>query len=147
MDVVLLTDVERLGAQGQLVRVKDGYARNFLLPKRLAAEATPAALARLQAAQRLRERQAKRLQGEAEALKRRIEATSLTLKLSLGADERPFGSVSAHDIIGALQAEGLALEKHALRLEEPIKTLGIYEIPVRLPAELTATLKVWVVKA
>jgi large subunit ribosomal protein L9 len=147
MDVVLVKDVERLGAQGTVVRVKPGFARNYLLPRGLAVAATPQALQTFDAAKRRRAQQAQRLKEQAESLKHRLESRSLTLKLTLGAEDQPFGSVTVHDILEALKRDGLEIEKPAVQLDHPIKTLGIYDVPIRLHAEVLATLKVWVVKA
>ena len=147
MDVVLVKDVERLGAQGTVVRVKPGFARNYLLPRGLAVAATPQALQTFDAAERRRAQQAQRLKEQAESLKHRLESRSLTLKLTLGAEDQPFGSVTVHDILEALKRDGLEIEKPAVQLDHPIKTLGIYDVPIRLHAEVLATLKVWVVKA
>ncbi len=146
MDVVLLKDVEKLGPQGTVVHVKPGFARNYLLPKGLAAVATAQQLKVSEEVTRQRVQKAQRLKEHAEALKRTLESRSLTLKLRLGADDKPFGSITTHDIVEALQREGLAIEKHAVHLEQPVKTLGIFEVPVRLHPEVTATLKLWVVK-
>ena len=147
MDVILLKDVEKLGAAGAVMQVKDGYARNYLLPSGLAAPATPQRLKAVEAARQQQLKQAQRLHADAEALKRKIEGRSLTLKLTLGADDQPFGSITVHDVVEALSREGIMVEKHAVHLEQPIKGLGIYEIPVRLHPNVTATLKLWVVKA
>jgi len=147
MDVVLVKDVERLGAQGTVVRVKPGFARNYLLPRGLAVAATPQALQTFDAAERRRAQQAQRLKEQAESLKHRLESRSLTLKLTLGAEDQPFGSVTVHDILEAPKRDGLEIEKPAVQLDHPIKTLGIYDVPIRLHAEVLATLKVWVVKA
>ena len=147
MDVVLLKDVERLGSEGAVVRVKPGFARNYLLPRGLAVAATPQALQTFDAAKRRRAQQAQRLKEQAESLKHRLESRSLTLKLTLGAEDQPFGSVTVHDILEALKRDGLEIEKPAVQLDHPIKTLGIYDVPIRLHAEVLATLKVWVVKA
>lgn len=147
MDVILLKDIEKLGAEGAVVRVKSGYARNYLVPSGLAVEATPQQLRAVEAAKRRRQQQAERLQAEAETLKRRLEGRSLTLKLTLGEDDKPFGSVTIHEIAETLTREGLPVEKHAVQLEQPIKALGIYDVPVKLHPNVTATLKLWVVKA
>ena len=147
MDIILLKDVERLGKEGTMVHVKPGFARNYLLPQRLALLASPHAMKAVE--ERTRQAQAKlaRIRKQADQLKRKIEGRSLTLKLTLGEGDKPFGSITAHDIVQALAQEGLAVEKHAVGLEESIKALGIYEIPVRVHPEATATLKLWVVKA
>ena len=147
MDVVLLKTVERLGSEGTVVHVKPGYARNYLIPRGLAAPATPQQLKLVGAARRQRLQKEERETSETEALKRKLEGRSLTLKLTVGADDKPFGSITTHDLAEALAQGGLQVEKHAIHLEQPIKTLGVYEIPVRLRADMTATLKVWVVKA
>ena len=146
MDVLLLKDVEKLGAQGAVVHVKPGFARNFLLPQGLAVPATDQQLKAAQERQRQHEDKAQRLKAQAELVKRKLESRSLTLKLSLGQDDKPFGAITAHEILEALAREGFELEKHALHLEEPIKSLGVFELPVRLQADVTATLKLWVVK-
>ena len=147
MDVVLLKDIEKLGAQGTVLHVKPGYARNYLLPLGLAVPATPQQLKAVEALARQRLQKTQRMQAEAETLKRKLESRSLTLKLTLGEDDKPFGSVTAHDLVEALAREGLAVEKHTIHLEQPIKALGIYEVPVRVHPQVTATLKVWIVKA
>lgn len=147
MEVVLLKDVEKLGSAGSVVNVKPGYARNFLLPGGLAAPATPQRLQAAEAAKRRSQQEAQKLRTGAEALKQKLEALSLTLKLAVGEEEKAFGSVTAHEILEALKREGIELERHALQLAEPIKTLGVFEIPVRVHAEVSATLKLWVVKA
>ena len=147
MDVILLKDVETLGAEGAVVRVKPGFARNYLLPGGLAVPANPQQLKALEAAKRQRLKQAERIQGEADALKRRLEGHSLTMQLALGENEQPFGSVTAHDVAEALARDGLQVEKGAIQLEQPIRTLGVFDVPVRLHPSVTATLKLWVVKA
>lgn len=147
MDVILLKDIEKLGAEGSVVQVRPGYARNYLLPAGLAVTASPARLKAAELAKQQRQKQTQRAQADAEALKRKLESRSLTLKLTVGEGDQPFGSVSAHDIVEALGREGLTVEKSAIRLEEPVKTLGVFDVPVRLHAEVTATLKLWVVKA
>jgi len=147
MDVILLKDIEKLGTEGTVVHVKPGFARNYLVPSGLAVPASPQHLKAVEAAKQQRLRQAQRVQAEAEAVKRQLEGRSLTLKLALGADDEPFGSVTVHDVAEALAREGMQVEKHAIRLEHPIKTLGVYDIPVRLHPNVTAMLKLWVVKA
>ena len=147
MDVVLLKAVESLGSEGAVVHVKPGFARNYLIPSGLAAEATPQQLQALQRTQQQREHKAVRIKEQALALKQKLESRSLTLKLAVGEGEKSFGAVTAHDIFLALQQEPVPIDKHAVRLEQPIKALGIYEVPVRVHPDVTATLKVWVVKA
>jgi large subunit ribosomal protein L9 len=147
MDVILLKDVERLGKEGSVVHVKPGFARNYLLPLGLALPVTPERVRAVEERTRQAERRRARILEQAQALKQRIESRSLTMKLNLGEHDVAFGSLTAHDIVQALADEGITVEKRALALEEPIKALGIYEIPVRTHPEVTATLKLWVVKA
>ena len=147
MECILLKDVEKLGKEGAVVQVKPGYARNFLLPRGLALPNSPQNQRALEAQQRRLAVKQARVRKHAEALKQKLESRSLTMKLTLGEQEQPFGSVTVHDVVEALGREGLAVDKSAVQLHEPLKTLGIYEVPVRLHPEVTATLKVWVVKA
>lgn len=147
MDVILLKPVDRLGREGSVVQVKPGFARNYLIPRGLAALATPGALRREAERTRQAEHKAQREREAVEQLKRKLENRSLTLKLQLGEGDKAFGSVTAHEIAETLKQDGLPVEKHQIQLEEPIKALGIYELPVKLHADVTATLKVWVVKA
>ena len=142
MDVILLKDVVTLGAEGSVVHVKPGFARNYLLPQGLAVAATPQ---RVQAAETARRRQAaeaQKAQEAAEGLKQRLESRSVRLTLNLGTDGNPFGSVTVHDLTAALAREGLAVEKHLIALEQPIKALGVFDVPVRLHPNVTATVKV-----
>ncbi len=147
MDVLLLKDMEPLGKEGAVVHVTPGFARNHLLPRGLAVPATPAQMRAVEARAHQASRKAQQQRQEAERLKQKLQTLSLTMTLTLGEGDKPFGSVTAHDVVDALAQHGVAVEKHALGLEEPIKALGIYELPVRLHPEVTATLKVWVVKA
>ena len=147
MDVILLKDVEKLGAAGAVVRVKPGFARNYLVPGGLAAPATPQQLKAMEAMKRQRQKQSERALTEAAMLKQQLEGKALTLTLTLGEGNKPFGSITAHDVAETLAREGMAVEKHAIQLAEPIKALGSYEIPVRVYANLTATVKLSVVKA
>ena len=147
MDVVLLKPVNALGDAGALVSVKAGYARNYLIPTGLAVPATPQQLSALAATRQQRDQKATRLKEQALTLKQRLESRSWTFTLNLGEGGKPFGAITAHDILQALSQEHPAIEKHAIRLEHPLKALGIYEVPVRLHPDVTATLKVWIVKA
>ncbi len=147
MEVILLQDVEKLGAEGAVVRVAPGFARNYLLPSGLAVPATPKQMKAVEVGRKQRQRKAARAQADAEAVKHRLERHSLTLKLTLGEGEKPFGSVTAHDVVEALARDGIQVEKHAVQLEQPVKALGIYEVPIRIHADVTAILKLWVVKA
>ena len=147
MDVVLLKEVDKLGSEGSVVHVKPGFARNYLIPMGLAVQATPEQLKNMETVKRQRLRKVERAHAQADALKRTLESRSLTLTLSVGADGKPFGSITTHDIAELLAREGLPVDKHAVHLDQPIKALGIYEIPVRVHPDVTATAKLAVVKA
>ena len=147
MDVMLLKDVDRLGKAGAVVRVKPGYARNYLLLRGMAVLATDEERRTVEARRRRDEQQARRAQAQLESLKQRVQQHALTLKLTLGEHNVVFGSVTARDIADGLERDGIPVDKHAIQLEEPLKALGVYDVPVRLAPEVTATLKVWVVKA
>lgn len=147
MDVILLKDLDKVGKEGAVVPVKAGFARNYLVPRGLALPATREH--RRMVEERTRQAQAKqaRVHKHAQQLKQKLESRSWTLKLNVGERDTAFGSVTAHDVHEALAQAGIAVDRHAIQLEEPIKVLGIYDVPVRLHPEVTATLKVWVVKA
>ncbi|MBI2884961.1 MAG: 50S ribosomal protein L9 [Candidatus Omnitrophica bacterium] len=147
MDVILVKDVDRVGKAEAVVHVKPGYARNFLLPRGLAVPATEEQRRAVEAKRRQAEQKATRARTELESLKQRVQQHSLSVKLTTGEHGATFGSVTARDIVDALARDGITVEKQAVQLDEPFKALGIYDVPVRLAADVTATLKVWVVKA
>lgn len=146
MDIVLLNDVEKLGVSGAIVKVRPGFARNFLIPRGLAALATATKVRAAAEAVKQHAKRSDRLKAQAETLKLKIESSPITLKLSVGEDGKPFGAVTNHDIAAALTQAGHVLEKHAVQLAEPIKALGAYEVAVRVHPDVTATLKLWVAK-
>lgn len=147
VDVILLKDVEKLGKEGAVVHVKPGFARNYLLPRGLALPARPEQIRALEARQRQAQAKAQRLRKQADSIKQQLESKSLTVKLALGEQDKAFGAVTSHEIYQALLDEGIPLEKHAVQLAEPIKVLGIYDVPIRVHPDVVATLKLWVVKA
>ena len=144
--VVLQDDVAHLGASGDVVRVRPGYARNYLIPRGLAAPATEGQLARVehlkaQAAARTAERLA-----EAQALRAKLEAESVKLERAVGEENKMYGSVTTKDIEEAYAAIGVEVDRRRLILDEPIKSLGLHEVPVKLHSEVVATLRVEVIK-
>ena len=146
MKVILKADVERLGKVGEVVTVAPGYARNFLMPRDLAFEATEGNLKGIEVEKR---RYAKTLAKAAEgarALAARLGELSLTIRQASGESDRLFGTVTTMDIAAALEKEGVTVDKRQITLDEPIKTLGIYTVQVKLHPEVSAPLKVWVVK-
>jgi len=146
MRIVLRTDVEKVGRRGEVVKVADGYARNFLLPKKLALLATPGNMKRIDQERRVQEVHEAKEKQEAEALAARIAQLSCTAVRKVGENEVLYGSVTSGDVAELLEKEGFVVDKRKILLEEPIKSLGIYEVPVKLHPQVTAHLKVWVVK-
>jgi large subunit ribosomal protein L9 len=146
MEVILKEDVEKLGHRGDVVKVAQGYGRNFLLPKKLAIEATPANKAVIEQMKASSVRRSAKEKGDAEQLLTQIEQVSLTFARKTGDGDHLFGSVTAVDISQALEAKGFTVERRKVHMEEPLKTLGEFHIPVRLHREVTAHIKVNVVK-
>lgn len=146
MDVILRQDVEKLGSAGELVSVRDGYARNFLLPKGLAYAASEGNRRRLEAEARQREKKAGTQLEDARELAARLEAVSLTFAVKAGEGDKLFGSVTAADVADRLHAEGFAIDKKSVDLHEPIKALGVYKVPIRVHHEVKPEVRVWVVK-
>ncbi len=146
MQVILQEDVEKLGPRGQVVDVADGYARNFLLPRKLAIAATPGNLKRLE---QIRASLAKRTAAEkqtAEQLAERLVSATVTFKRKAGENDQLFGSVTAADVAEALAAQGYQVDKRKVQLAEPIKLVGEYQVPVKLHHEVAATVKVTVTR-
>ncbi len=146
MNVILKENVENLGQIGEQVRVKAGYARNYLIPQGMAIEATVRNLKNLEHLKKLVQDKIDKTLKSAESLARRIESISITLSQKVGENERLFGSITTMTIAAALEEEGIEIDKKKILLEEPIKQLGVYTIPIKLHPELTADLKVWVVE-
>ncbi|MCI0567698.1 MAG: 50S ribosomal protein L9 [Acidobacteria bacterium] len=146
MRIVLRENVEKLGRRGEVLKVADGYARNFLLPKKLAFEATGANLKRIAQEHRVREVQEARDKQDAQALSARMSQLSLTAVRKVGENEMLYGSVTNGDVAELLEKEGFTIDKRKILLDDPIKSLGIYEVSIKLHPEVTANVKVWVVK-
>ncbi len=144
VEIILKEQIKGLGAEADIVKVRAGYARNFLVPQGMALEATRANTARLKTLQARRaEREGKEL-SEAESLAAKLKKLTLRLTLKTGADGKAFGSVTAHDVENALAEhgpKGLALERHAVQLDKAIKQTGKFEIPVRLHPQVTTNVR------
>lgn len=146
MEVILRQSIEKLGQPGDIVRVSPGYARNFLLPRGIAYEATPGNKKRLeQERQRLETAEAER-RDKAQQIANRLGEVSLTFAARVGDEGKLFGSVTAADIAQQLEAQGHHVEKRQIELHEPIKALGVYRVPIRLHADVKPEIKVWVIK-
>jgi len=146
MEVILLEDIPSLGNIGDQVKVTDGYARNFLLPKKKAIKATSKKLKALEHEKRLAQDRVEKSVKEAENLAKRLADYSCTISKSVGESGKLFGAVTSMEIEQNLLENGFPVERKNILLEEPIKSLGIYTVPVKLSPEVTANLKVWVVK-
>jgi large subunit ribosomal protein L9 len=144
IEVILLKDVESLGKEGDVVRVKDGYARNALYPKHLAAPVTEVTRRRLDKIRRERSAQETAELDAARALAERIGRVSCTVPMKTGEDGKLFGAVTVTHLVEALAKEGLPLDRHQIGLEEPLRDLGVFSVPVRVHPKVTGTLKVWV---
>lgn len=145
MQVILREDIANLGRIGELVEVKDGYGRNFLIPKGLAVLATPRNKKRLEHELRVVEQRDAKLRKDAQSVKKTLEELSLTIAKQTGEEGKLFGSVTNRDIALALEEEGLQIHRKMIRLEQPIKSLGVYTVEIRLAREVIASLKLWVV--
>ncbi|MCX6136901.1 MAG: 50S ribosomal protein L9 [Ignavibacteriales bacterium] len=146
MKVILRKDFEGLGIIGDVVVVKDGYARNYLIPRNIAYRATTSSLRALEEEKKQHSRQELKLLKDAEKLAAEIEKVSLTIPMKVGEDDKLFGSVTSQMIADALAEKGFTIDKRHIELEEPIRTLGIFEIPVKIHSKTAAKAKVWVVR-
>jgi large subunit ribosomal protein L9 len=146
MKVILREDVTDLGTAGQTVDVKSGYGRNFLLPRNLAIPATSANLKSIGEIEKQKLVRNRKRRKAAELVKDRIEKLSLSREVLVGEEDKMFGSVTTGDLSEMLAKEGIIVDKRAIELEEPIKALGVYTVPVKCDREVTANLRLWVIK-
>ena len=148
MKVILLEDVKALGKKGEIVNVNDGYARNFILPKKLGLEATGKNLNDLKLQKANEDKKAQAILEEAQELAKKIEAGKVTLAIKVGEGGRTFGSVSSKEIAELMKSQlGIDIDKKKIVLKDSIKTLGTHEVPVKLHPKVTATLRVAVTEA
>lgn len=146
MKVILIEDVKALGKGGDQVNVSDGYARNFLIPKKLALGASPANQRVYENEAKARVKKHQKEKNDAQAVAEKLGGLSLTISRMAGEDDKLFGSVTNGDIAEALSKEGYKVDKRAIEMADHLKALGIFEVPVKLHPEVTAMVKVWVVK-
>lgn len=145
VQIILMKDVDNLGETGDVVDVKPGFARNFLLPQGMALKATPANLRRFdEERDHLVDRSTREIE-KASALAAEIEGQSLNFPVKAGEDGRLFGSVTTSDIADGLAEQGVKVDRHVIQLDEPIKQLGTYKVAVRLSANIQPEVTVWVV--
>jgi len=146
MEVILREDIERLGNRGQVVKVADGYARNFLLPKRLAVAATDANRKIVEQERQAHLRREAKQKSEAEDLSTLLTGVTVTIAQKAGENDQLFGSVTSKDVADALAAKNFTIDRRKVLLDEPIKQLGEFKVPVRLHRDVTAEVTVMVVK-
>jgi large subunit ribosomal protein L9 len=144
--VVLQENVDNLGESGDVVRVRPGYARNFLIPRGLAAPATAASLARVDELKRQAKAKAEKEKSAAEELGKKLSSTSVKLSRAVGEENKMYGSVTSRDIEEAYAAQGIEIDRKRIVLPEPLKTLGSHEVKVRLHPEVTVSARVEIVK-
>ncbi len=146
MKVVLLENVASLGKAGDLVKVSDGYGRNYLIPQKKAMVATEKSVKVIEHQKRLVQQRIDKTKKNAEKLGQQIESLSCTFAKTVGESEKLFGSVTSMDIENYLKENGIVVDRKKIALEEPIKNLGMFTVPIKLHPEVTTHLKVWVVQ-
>jgi large subunit ribosomal protein L9 len=147
MRVILKSEVPNLGDAGDIVKVAPGYGRNYLLPRGLAIPASEGSLKELEHQKRVAEAiRRKQLAGAKEAAAR-LENSAVSIRREAGEDDKLFGSVTNRDIADALAAEGVEIDRRSIKLEEPIKNIGLFTVPIRLHREVTASVRVYVIRA
>lgn len=147
MRVILIKDFENLGKTGETIEVKSGYARNYLVPQGIALIANSAGLKKIQEQVRLKELRNKKALQKARELAEKLNSISLTVPVQVGEEDRVFGAVTSQMVADQLKEKGYEIDKRHIQLDEPIKALGIFEIPVKILQDVTATVKLWVIKA
>ena len=146
MEVILRDHVEKLGKRGEIVKVSDGYARNYLLPRKLALPATEGNRKHVERERKIMETREAEEKSQAEAIASRLSTVDITIARRVGETEQLYGSVTASDIAEFLKTKGFEIDRRKLILPEPIKTIGEHDVPLKLHREVTAPLKVKVVK-
>lgn len=146
MEVILHEDVPSLGQVGEIVKVKDGYARNYLLPRKIAVVANSKNVREMDHQKRIVAVKKAQLKVKAEELAAKLASVSVTITKEAGEEDKIFGSVTTMEISNTLRAEGYIIDKRHIKIAEPIKKIGVYDISVRLHPEVDGVVKVWVVK-
>jgi len=146
MKIILREDIESLGLAGENVNVKDGYARNYLIPQKLAYPATRSYSRVFAEEKKLRDNRDARATAQAEQLAAKLGNLSLETSVKVGEEDKVFGAVTAADIAELLAGKGYEIDKRDILLEEPLKALGIYNVPIKVATDIKAEVKVWVIK-
>jgi len=144
MEVILKEDVPKLGSRGDVVKVAEGYGRNFLLPRKLAIEATATNKAVIEQMKAAAVRRVQRDKAEAETLAKQLNGVTVSMRRLAGEHEQLFGSVTSGDIAAELEKQGFNIDRRKIQLDEPVKTLGEFNIPIRLFRDVTASVKLQV---
>ena len=146
MKIILREDVKNLGNTGEIKEVKNGYANNYLIPRNLAYPETNQYSKIFENEKKIALKKLEKINKEAQELKEKFENLSLNINVKIGQDEKLFGSVTSQDIVEKLKEQGFNLSKKQIILEENIRKLGIYNIPIKISPEIEATLKIWIIK-
>jgi large subunit ribosomal protein L9 len=146
MQVILRDDLDNLGKSGEVVNVKPGYARNYLLPRGLAIKATAGDIKRVEHEKKVIAARTAKLAKESQAEADKLSAVSVSIAVAVGEDDRLYGSVTSRDVAEALKDRGVIVDPKKVVLDEPLKALGLAEVPIKVGRGVTATVKVWVVK-
>jgi large subunit ribosomal protein L9 len=146
MKVILKDDVDKLGGAGNVVNVADGYARNFLFPNNLAVPASKGNLRAIDEIRKQKQFRENKRRREAEKIKDKLEKLSLTAEVQVGEEDKVFGSVTAANIATLIEKQGIDIDRRKIMLEEPLKSLGVYTVEIKLASDVVAGVKLWVVK-
>lgn len=146
MEVILSKDVKSLGQTGDVVKVKDGYARNYLFPRQMAHPATKGNLLRIEHQKKARQQQYEQAKKEALIAAEKFAKLSCTLNVEANENDKLYGAVTDAEIVAAIEAEGQAVDRKQIVIEKPIEEVGIYEIGIKLHSEVTAKVRLWVTK-
>ena len=147
MDIILLKDYDGLGESGDVVDVKPGFARNKLIPEGIALRASKRNMAIAEERKMVTKNRQKRAEASNEAILKKLSKTEITIEAQVGDEDKMFGSVTALDIHKSLEEKGVIVDRNTILLDEPIKALGIYHVPVRVAPELTGDIKIYVIKS
>lgn len=146
MKIILKEDFESLGKVGEVVEVKAGFARNFLIPKQVALQATPQNLRVIEQEKARNKIKLSKDKRDAQLLAEQLKEVSLTANVQVGEEDKIFGAVTSQNISELLSSKGFEIDKRKIQLEDPLKALGVFEVPIKLHTEVEAKIKVWVVK-
>jgi large subunit ribosomal protein L9 len=146
VEVLLMADIKDVGAEGEVVRVADGFARNYLLPRKLAAPVTDGTRRQLARMQKERESRQRAAFERARVLATAIEKNSYTILVKVGSEDKMFGAVTTGHLTTSLKEHGIEVDKHMIALAEPLRELGVFDVKVRLHAQVEANMKVWIVE-